>query len=88
MENQNLTHALLMEIKTDIKAVSEKLEHHISDPKLKEAHEYTSLCMVREGRREKLYQAITEKSLAGLVYAMVVSVFIAIGAYVKAHWVF
>lgn len=87
MENQDLTHELLMEIKTDIKAVSEKLEQHITDPKLKAAYEYTSLCMVREGRREKLYQAVVEKSLAGLVYSAIAALFVAVAAYIKAHWV-
>jgi len=87
MDNQDLTHELLTEIKRDIKIVSETLEKHMTDPNLRAAYEYTSLCMAREARKERLYQAIVEKSLAGLVYATIIGIGAAIVAYVKAHWV-
>lgn len=50
-----------------------------------EEREWLSLAMRREARREKVHQAIVEKSLAGLVWAGVVGLGVVFYEYIKAH---
>lgn len=66
---------VLMEIK-------EGLSNHLSSP----GHQYLQILMAREAKRQKLWDAIIEKTLAGLVYSMLVTVLGAMWFYVKDHW--
>ena len=63
----------------------EKLVERTDSPQHDEEHQYIRLAMAREAKREKLYDAIIEKSIAGLAWAFLVAVGSSIWMYIKDH---
>lgn len=75
-----------MENKQDeIVALLERLVEKMESPQHEEEHQYIRLAMAREAKREKLYDAIIEKSIAGLAWAFLVAVGSSIWMYIKDH---
>lgn len=59
-------------------ALSEKLP-------TEEERQWIRLAMQREARRERVHQAVVEKSLAGLLWAAIVGVGLLVADYAKNH---
>lgn len=78
MENRRATDVHL-ELLTEIK---QGLDSHLTSP----GHQYLDVLMAREAKRAKLWDAIIEKTLSGLVYSMVVACFVGLVAWVKEHF--
>jgi hypothetical protein len=57
----------------------------MESPQHEEEHQYIRLAMAREAKREKLYDAIIEKSIAGLAWAFLVAVGSSVWMYIKDH---
>jgi hypothetical protein len=75
-----------MENKQDeIVALLERLVEKMESPQHEEEHQYIRLAMAREAKREKLYDAIIEKSIAGLAWAFLVAVGSSVWMYIKDH---
>lgn len=75
-----------MENKQDeIVTLLEKLVEKMESPQHEEEHQYIRLAMAREAKREKLYDAIIEKSIAGLAWAFLVAVGSSVWMYIKDH---
>lgn len=75
-----------MENKQDeIVALLERLVEKMESPQHEEEHQYIRLAMAREAKREKLYDAIIEKSIAGLAWALLVAVGSSVWMYIKDH---
>lgn len=75
-----------MENKQDeIVALLERFVEKMESPQHEEEHQYIRLAMAREAKREKLYDAIIEKSIAGLAWAFLVAVGSSVWMYIKDH---
>ena len=75
-----------MENKQDeIVALLERVVEKMESPQHEEEHQYIRLAMAREAKREKLYDAIIEKSIAGLAWAFLVAVGSSVWMYIKDH---
>lgn len=73
---------ILQTIKVDMDLVKEGLHAHLNSP----AHQYIDALMAREAKRQKLWDAIIEKTLAGLVYSMLIVVLSNMWIYIRDHW--
>jgi len=72
------THQLIKE------TVREAIEQYRAYPP--EHEQWVTLAMKREARRETLYRAVTEKSLAGLVWSAMAGIGTAAYYYFRDHW--
>lgn len=65
--NEQLVHGIY----ADVKEVKQALMDHIAEEA--PSRQYITILMEKEVRREKLVRAVVEKTLAGLVWAAVVT---------------
>jgi hypothetical protein len=64
----------------------QKLIDRYDSPTHEAEHNYIRAVMVREEKKQKLWDAIIEKSVASLAWSFIVAVAVGLWTYLKDHW--
>ena len=87
MENI-LIHELLQGIKQDIVDLRQELREHVADemaPHHQASHEFVNTLIEREMKKNKLIDAVIEKTTAALVWSAIVAIGAACWHFVVSH---